>query len=343
MKQLLILLFILNSTITFSQNDTIKASHLLMLLNKSTDLYKTIDDIQNIPIDYKDCYFNDSLKSILIPLLSCDKFFDYQYKIEWDDNYTKSAILNFLKDRKLQNCYDSIINDSLLYHVYSDSVKIEYTTKLVTRYKEKPWIQNSVIKIMTEIKWSESYMALYNNWVIDGKKITSSFFKPLISMHCPEAIEIYNSLVERAIHLHKIDFLMKVKHDAFNYRKYGSYCLDLYIQLLHCDMFYYDDEFSNNDTIILQKIPFNYSILSPSLNPKEEFITSDNYKFAQLKDSIFDNSYNKKIYNEPTYSLLGRQIIRFADFFESQLQQKKEYMQKRELYWKQNMPYYKKE
>ena len=52
-------------------------------------------------------------------------------------------------------------------------------------------------------------------------------------MHCPEAIEIYNSLVERAIHLHKIDFLMKVKHDAFNYRKYGSYCLDLYIQLLH--------------------------------------------------------------------------------------------------------------
>ena len=111
MKQLLILLFILNSTISYSQNDTIKASHLLMLLNKSTDLYKTIDDIQNIPIDYKDCYFNDSLKSILIPLLSCDKFFDYQYKIEWDDNYTKSAILNFLKDRKLQNCYDSIIND----------------------------------------------------------------------------------------------------------------------------------------------------------------------------------------------------------------------------------------
>ena len=344
MHKLLLIILTIFPSISYCQHDTIKASHLCNILRNSSDLYKTIDDIQTIPIDYKDCYFSDTLKSILLPLLSRDYFFEYQYKVTWDEEYTRSAVLNYLKNRHLRNYYDSIINDSNLYQAYSDSAKSEALTKLSLEFKRKPWIQNSLIKLITNIKWSESYILLYNNWVDDGKSITSSVFKPLISFHCPEAIQMYNSLINKAIQLQKIDFLLKIKHEIFNYHKYGSYCLDLYIQLLHCDALYYDYEIYSSDTLGPQhKIPFNYNLLSADLNPKEEFITSDNYKFAQLKDSIFDQSNNKRMYSEIRLSLLGKQIVRFADSFEQQLQQKKEYMQRQELYWKQNMPYYKKE
>ena len=343
MKLLIINLFVFYSILSFGQNDTIKASLLLDKLNKSSNLYKTIYEIQVNPIDLVDCYYNDDLKSLLLPLLSREKIFEQQYKLGWSDEYTKSSILLYLKERNLNNIYDSIVNDPYLYSVYTDSVKLQFINQLASEYNKKTWIPNGLLKLVTNIKWSESYSILYNIWVADEKKITSIVFKPLLSFHCPEAIQKYNSLIDKAIQLQKIDFLLKVWRDALNYQKYGSYCLDLYIRLLHCDTFYYfNDEEAENDTTLC-KIPFNYAILSPFLNPKEEYITSENYEFAHLKDSIFDRSYKKIKYDDYSYSQISTQIIQFIDYFEKQVQPKKQLIEKNEFYWKQNMPYYKKE
>lgn len=317
-----------------AQSEALKSNQILSLLSQSNNVYEAIDSIIINGIDYEECYNSNSLKEKILPLLNRENFFRTQYKMDWDSIYSISAVKKYLKENSKYDIVDSVLNHFELYKSYRDSAINMAVEQLYLKYNDKPWLPNGILLLHSQIKWRESYDLLYEYWVKDDKSITSYCFKPLIMMHCPEAIGKYNKLIDKAIQLGKIDFLLKVKKDAFNINKYGSYALDLYIKLLESTTKYMQDDIQT-----IRIVPFNFGIVSNYYNPKEEYITSQNYKFAHLKDSLYSNNDYSDYYLEK----LSLSIIRHIEDFAKQIKVFKQTLLNQELYWKQNMPYYKQE
>ncbi len=339
-----------------AQYYTISADSLLKLIRAEGNVYETIENrISVSSVDTKKCYFNDSLKTVLLKLLDEDEYRLHETKRFVDqmfsnEKYCRKRIYAWLKDNHQMELLDSIKSNAGLRQQYLDSA---YNSLLK---KERLPIYMSVIQIppyfedlLSEIKWPEVYEAYYKDWVSDGKGIHSKRFKSMLRMHCPEAIELYNTYADEVYAKDDYSLFEGGILDRLDTYVYGSYVYQLMAKALSClaacnvfDVF--EDGFIDKECVY-PEVPFNLIVAESVLDSATSNIELKRIYDRCVEIGIFSARYQKFVccFPEEKYFKIGREIKENIDPFRRELLHYMKLKEKEELYWKRNMPYYKSE
>jgi hypothetical protein len=175
----------------FQQNKQDKPLHVL--------LYKWRNK-SNIRYNYKEMYYNDSLKYYLMQCLDVEAFKEYEIqsqkeKIESNTKFVDGLILNKLKNN--QAALDSVISDADLYKIYKDSV----ITKNINNYI--PQVEETVkyphllpIDILTNIGYPEFYEKLKQYWIESNNPY---YYAKLLYLGDPDVCEIFDNEVKEFV------------------------------------------------------------------------------------------------------------------------------------------------
>jgi hypothetical protein len=354
-----------------AQYYTISADSLLKLIQAEGNVYETIENkISVSSVDTKRCYFNDSLKTVLLKLLDEDEYVrqdnlrilnryfgtDEKKKIrvgEWVyDRYLSLEKDSFngnprQYDRYIQSfIQDYVMSNDSVYNLYLDSA---YTDKIHRLKQVKTVIPPYFEDLLSEIKWPEVYEAYYKDWVSDGKGIHSKRFKSMLRMHCPEAIELYNTYADEVYAKDDYSLFEGGILDRLDTYVYGSYTYQLMAKALSClaacnifDVF--EDGFIDEECVY-PEVPFNLIVAESVLDSATSNIELKRFYDRCVEIGIFSARYQKFVccFPEEKYFKIGREIKENIEPFRRELLHYMKLKVKEELYWKRNMPYYKSE
>ena len=349
MKKLQLLLFtLLLSYTSMGQWVTITADSLLHHLQQSKDIYACFDDDKKDPVvinfyAYGGLYFNDTLKHLLINLYN-DSIGWARYKAKVvrqnlekeSEEYKRNGLQGYLQRNYNKSFADSVLNNKQLFAQYFDSLCVyeEESSFDADMKKGSTWnVPNSLIRIITYSRYPELYDKMYYGWNKTGR-VRNYYYDYLFNVDCPEVISIIESSIDNN------------KYNGIGFLDdYRSEAIRLLIKAL--------------DKTYL--VPMNLSDFSVPLNVKCLGFTwlrkyNHKYRFGNYTDDIEKITF--KIIDDiwlimerdctikPTekeWRSISKEIIDNKPYIIKFLEQHYQKCLNAELYWKQNMPYYKKE
>ncbi len=304
--------------------------------------YRTDDPVVNHFYDYKGLDFNDSLKYLLVELFN-DSIGWARYKakvvrqnLEKEPEPNKRRALQGYLKRNYNNSFaDSVLNNKQLFAQYFDSLCVyEEESSFERNVKHGTWnVPNSLIRIITYSRYPELYDKMYYGWNKTGR-VRNYYYDYLFNVDCPEVISIIESSIDNN------------KYNGIGFLDdYRSEAIRLLIKTL--------------DKTYL--VPMNLSDFSVPLNVKCLGFTwlrkyNCKYRFGNYTDDIEKITF--KIIDDiwlimerdctikPTekeWRSISKEIIDNKPYIIKFLEQHYQKCLNAELYWKQNMPYYKKE
>lgn len=338
-KKLCVIIAVFMFSTSTSAQLKISADSLLKLVKIDGSIYKTFENRDLVDkIDYKNCYGNDSLKYLMLKLLDEDEFFVSEahrvVDILWSKEHNRQYYLDkWLVGHNKVSIKDSLSNDLYLLNLYLDSAYYEECARTVKVFKKTSVIPQSFASILSRMKWPEVYAEYYNQWCDDGKRFDGKRFAELLVMHCPEALAVYENTAIRQYEQGNFNGLYLGCNEEL-----GSYHLKFHLLTLvctapiHCHLFDGGEPGQGPEVPLnLEKVYtwfFYYNHLIP-------IVKDFGKKFAwdPLDDS---NPFSRK-----EFFKVGQEIKDSVDVFRLQFQPEIEKLEREELYWKQNMPYYK--
>ena len=341
--QHILLLLILSANL---YSETITSDSLLQRVKGGESIYDVIDKININDIDYKDVYYNEELKPYILQLLDEDSYRLYDIETYLESSFgtdlaKKNRIEEWLRDNNSQLPLDSVMSTPNLYRSYLDTAYTDYSSKLHQNYQ--PIIPNKFEKLLSLVRWPEVYEEYHRQWINDGGNITSKRFYAMLCMHDPYAISLFDKYVD--------DLLQRkdgsLKWDIYKHRPsadaLGSYRDKLWLRGLEYTNLITFTPFPQDHEEPLT-VPFNIKIVSgligyncPSKKAKRLIdkitiqVTFLDEKFYKLNEDLTIDEYIS----------IGKQIKENAQLFRDIYEPYIEKEEQEELYWKQNMPYYK--
>ncbi len=305
--------------------------------------YRTDDPVVNHFYDYKGLDFNDSLKYLLVELFN-DSIGWARYKakvvrqnLEKEPEPNKRrALEGYLQHNYNKSFADSVLNNKQLFAQYFDSLCAYRERSSFERNFKKgsDWnLPYSFTKIIAHSHYPEVYDKMLYYWNNDKGAHCGDY---LLNVDCPEMIADIESKLDNN------DLIYVAIRYMCTYR---SESIRMLIKALD------NSKLVDND---LQGIDFDiplnvYLLLKINDNDIYNEWTFKSYLFecSNFNKIIYDYEsvlYNlKKIKNQKQAIKMSQYIIEnknlIIPFFEQHYQK----CLNAELYWKQNMPYYKKE
>ena len=300
--------------------------------------YETIldDSLQSVYYfnDYENAYHNQKLKEELLRLLNDMASYarlyseDRIYKIyTLNTEYTRNKVSNWLTIYRGQE-KDTIMKTKSLFNQYKDSLIMAESKKYYNEALHNFEISKYTKELLTRLKYPEVYVVFYKKWEQDGKTFDSEWFKYLLDFQDPEAEKLYDDYIDNAL-------LGKRKEDIIEFKNYichtyNDYAISRFIKMLDkSDLVEVD--------YLTYKIPIYILLLSEIENIYMYYLL--------FKDETLANSY----YNIEEYAFSGQIEKAITEYNKIKtnliacFKRMLKYNGYTEIYWKQNMPYYKKE
>ncbi|MBO7596594.1 MAG: hypothetical protein J6T70_06075 [Bacteroidales bacterium] len=352
MKNKLLFLIIFISIINYCYSQvSLSASDLLFLIKSRGGVFEVVekaninrggfenildDSLQGVFNfnDYENAYHNQELKKELLHLLndtiSYAKMYsnDRIYKVyTMDAEYTRNKVSGWLsafcKQKK-----DTIMKTESLFKHYRDSLIMAESNKYYNNALHNFKISKYTKEFLTRLKYPEVYLAFYKKWEQDGKTFDSEWFKYLLDFQDPEAEKLFQDSFEEAILSKKESLFLDFK----NYISYhfNSFATSQFIRILDKTDFV-------EEQMMDFEVPIYVTFFSAVDNVYLDWLMFENAYLANLFWKVGDFAYSNKIdkaikeYNKikPELLVFYKEMLKFN--------------RQEELYWKQNMPYYKKE
>lgn len=344
----LIIILLLFCCHAIGQRNRITTDSLLHYLQQKDDLYSCFNNsnidsvIDNFYIweNEKDFYFNDSLKHLLIDLFN-DSIGWARYSskcvrqhLENESyEYKHNALKGFLRRQYDSKIFiDSILKDANLFDIYFDSLCTFEENRSIKEDLSRIgyfYIPERLKNILAHSFYFELYDKMLYYWKQSGCSTRDFYYDYLLNVGCPEVISELNKMLDNS----------EWDYDLLIYLtdNYSSESIKLLIKAL-------DKTYLVDGDLMEIDVSLNVRLLL-RLNRLTWFteigylINSDlYYKVVDIIKHISVNIYEPNG-NEhmAKYIIENKNII--VPFFESAYQKCLE----QELYWKQNMPYYKKE
>ena len=284
--------------------------------------------------DFENAYKNQELKTELLHLLndttayarlySEDRIYKvYTMNAEYTRNKVSGWLSIFCKQKK-----DSILRTESLFNYYIDYLIMAESNKYYNNAFHNFEISKYTKEFLTKLKYPEVYLNFYKKWEQDGKSFDSEWFKYMLDFQDPEAEKLYDDYIDNAL-------LGKRKEDIIDFKNYichtyNDYAISRFIKML-------DKSDLVEVAFLTYKIPIYILLLSEIENIYIYYLlftdeTLANYYYT-IEEFAFSGQIEKAIteYNKIKPNLIA--------CFKSMLK----YNGYTEIYWKQNMPYYKKE
>ena len=295
--------------------------------------------LRNFDFDYKDIYFNDSLKRMIVDLFndsigwakhSAKKI--RQTLEEESDEYKYKSLKVFLQNNHSQTYVDSILNNDTLFKVYFDSLCV-YEEEMCFNEGVKligyANVPNNLKTFVAYSRFSELYEKMLYYWKNANYYKGDFYYNYLRDVDCPEVID----MIETALDNNKWI-------DSYYMNQYRSESIRLLIKAL-------DKTYLVPGGLLNFKIPLNVKLLGLDYNSWLRWVTilceyqsNEIYeKSIELINQIIDCQSD----NYKDYQQLSQLIIKNQKYLVPFLEHLYQNCINEELYWKQNMPYYKKE
>ncbi len=332
---------------------TINSDSLLTMLTEGNPFH-VLPHIFIPEINTKDCYYNDSLKSFLLKFLNKDTA--YQYMAELAEHYgfdnhrgiQEDYIRDYLKERKQMYLLDTILKTPELFSAYFDTVfNLAVERQKTSSYQTNERLPRELTDLLAQIKWPEVYVWARQEWEEDGKREHGYCYDYLLGMHDPEVIDINNHFIDTWGQLESCEYEDSNGYINYLYRNpvysgggidsWGSYYFDAFVHFLQIKTMVYHPLYFDEKS----KRPYNtglvhdYCFHNPYL--KESYPVIYNISYGLFETQVNDKKYREK------YKQASEDICDNIDMFIEALKPYKDYYLNEELYWKQNMPYYKKD
>lgn len=351
MKKLLLIIFIsyLPATVV-GQQVIITADSLLHHLQQAENVYAcfdyyTKDTVVNHFYDYKGLDFNDSLRHLLVEL--------FNDSIGWAKYVAKGVRQNLEKEPEankrralqgyLQHNYnksfaDSVLNNKQLFAQYFDSLCAyeEESSFEEDMKKGSAWnLPNSFTNIIAHSHYPEVYDKMLYYWNNDKGAHCGDY---LLNVECPEVIADIESKLDNN----------ELTKDLMHYiTQYRSESIRLLIKAL--DKTYLVPSILHYPVVF--DIPINVCLIGKCSEWKgwidvEGFLNVDIDEFYGDFEILSNIAFIYDIRNIKTQKdaiKMSKRIIEKKELLLPFLELHYQNSLKRELYWKQHMPYYKKE
>ena len=351
-----IILTILTSLIicdVAGQNVKITTDSLLHHLQHAENIYacfdyQTEDSVVgnfNACLNQKELYFNDCLKHILINLfndsIGWTKYTAKKVRRNLEaetNNYKHNALSGYLEDKYNKAFADSVFKDDNLLSQYFDSL---CAFEEEQSFKEDIgkigyWnVPNSLCNILSYSHFPEIYDKMYYYWKRKGCSQCGFYYDYLLNVDCPDVISKMETMLDSNEWSMDLESFLN---------RYNSESIRLMIKAM-------------NKTFLVQTdlddfiIPFNvYCFGFMWLSKYADCYRYNHYKNESEKKTfkIMDKIWRLIEFAEPkpskeSWLRISNEIIDNKQYIGFFLEEHYKKCLEQELYWKQNMPYYKKE
>ncbi|MBO7142052.1 MAG: hypothetical protein J6V76_02970 [Bacteroidales bacterium] len=345
---ILIIFFLLFYCHAIGQKIKITSDSLWHYLQQKEDLYSCFNNRNIDPVidnfiiwnNEKDFYFNDSLKHQLIDIfndsISWAKYAAkcVRHSLENEtDEYKHNALKGFLRRKFDSKAFaDSILKDATLFEIYFDSLCTFEENRSFEEGLSRIgyfYIPYRLKKIISHSYYFEVYNKMLYYWKQSGCSNRDFYYVYLLNVGCPDVISELDKMLDNS----------EWDYDLINYLtdNYSSESIKLLIKALD-KTYLVDGDLMEIDVSLNVKLLLRLNRLT-WFTEIGYLINSDLY--YKVVDIIRHISAN--IYEPKGNELMAKYIIENKDiivpFFETAYKKCSE----QELYWKQNMPYYKKE
>ena len=343
-----------NNSVKYIAHQSINADSLLTLLSEGNPFH-VLPHIYIPEVNTKDCYYNDSLKSLLLKFLNKDTTYQYMaelaehYGFDNDRDIQEKYIREFLKERKQMYLWDTILKTPELFSAYFDTVfNLAVERQKTSSYQTNERLPLELTDLLAQIKWPEVYVWARREWEEDGKREEGYCYYYLLRMHDPEVISINNNFIDKWGQLETCEYLDSnlcinylydnpVNSGGGGLCYWGSYYYEALIHFLQIKTMVYHPMYFDEKS----KRPYNTGLVREYFFHNPYF--QESYPVIYNISNKLSNTYvNDKKYREK-YKQASEDICDNIDMFIEALKPYKDDYLNTELYWKQNMPYYKKE
>ncbi|MBR6176967.1 MAG: hypothetical protein IKQ70_03670 [Bacteroidales bacterium] len=351
-KAIIIICTVLIHLSVNAQRTEITADSLLHYLQQAEDIYSCFDS-ENDPVirgfrDYKNMYFNDTLRHLLVNLFNDSiEWARYtakgirQYYENKPDDKKRMSLEGYLEHNYKKAFVDSVLNNKKLFAQYYDSLCVykEESSFEEDMKKRGTWnVPYSLKNIIVQSHFPEVYNKMLYYWKSSGCYYSDFDFNYLLEVDSPELLSSFESQLDKN-DLTNIYFLLD--YMCSYYRSASIRMLIKYLDKTDLiGPFFYRFDFD---------IPFNVSILLTIIDFSDDFhkewffrvYNIDNYDiiydYESMKNQVKTVKTQKQAIKMSQYIIEHKDLI--IPFFEQHYQK----CLQEEFYWKQNMPYYKKE
>ena len=352
-KAIIIICTVLMHLSVNAQPTRITTDSLLHHLQQAEDIYSCFDS-ENDPVirgfrDYKNMYFNDTLRHLLVNLFNDSiEWARYtakgirQYYENKPDDKKRMSLEGYLEHNYKKAFVDSVLNDKQLFAQYYDSLCVYKEESSFEEDMEKRGTWNvpySLKNIIVQSHFPEVYNKMLYYWKSSGCYYSDFDFNYLLEVDSPELLSSFESQLDKN-DLTNIYFLLD-----YMCSYYRSASIRMLMKALDNSNLV-DIPFKGLDF----EIPINvYLLLEINDNDINNEWTFKSYVFEC--SNFYEIIYNyesviaklKKIKTQNQAIKMSQYIIdnknMLIPFFEQHYQK----CLNAELYWKQNMPYYKKD
>lgn len=204
----------------------------LLSLFQTKEKFEVFESLRQLYLDYEMIRKDERLKPYFIECLNLDEYYKRNLKnarknIE-SRNLDMDICFNILNKRKIYN-RDSILLNPELYKIYRDSTIEILMKKEMHHFKDK--IPFGAVWVHSQLKYPESYDFVKKKWFEDGKPISGSLFQALLRLNDAEALEIFDSQVDKFVKEHGKDQLL-MEQISRNMRITNSHILTKSLDLL---------------------------------------------------------------------------------------------------------------
>ena len=351
MKKLLLIIFIsyLPATVV-GQQVIITADSLLHHLQQAENVYAcfdyyTKDTVVNHFYDYEGLYFNDTLRHLLVDLFNDSigwarhtaKVVRQNLENEPEEN-KRMALHGYLKRNYNKSFADSVLNNKQLFAQYFDSLcAYEEESSFERNFKKgSAWnLPNSFTNIIAHSHYPEVYDKMLYYWKNHKGANCEDY---LLNVECPEMIADIE---------HKLDNNELTKDLMHYITQYRSESIRLLIKSL--DKTYLVPSILAYPVVF--DIPINVCLIGKCMKSYgwiylEGYVNVEIDEFYGDFEILSNISFIYDIENIKTQKdaiKMSKRIIENKKLLLPFLELHYQNSLKRELYWKQNMPYYKKE
>lgn len=351
MKALFIITFCLVSLHCCYAQVNLTANDLFKLINQRGGVFNVVekaninrggyesildDSLQGVFnfIDFENAYKNQELKTELLHLLNDTAAYarlyseDRIYKIytmnaEYTRNKVSGWLSVFCKQKK-----DTIMKTVSLFNHYRDSLIRAESNNYYNYALYNFEITKYTKEFLTKTKYPEVYLNFYKKWEQDGKTFDSEWFKYMLDFQDSEAERLYDDYIDNALSSNNQDEIIDFKN--YICHTYNDYTISRFIKMLD------KTEFVDTEISTL-KIPIYIYLLSEIENIYIYYLLFRDESLANQYYAIEENAYSGNIHKaindfniiKPNLIVCFKRMLQFNGYAE--------------LYWKRNMPYYRKE
>jgi hypothetical protein len=342
----IIVFLLLNISVFAQTKKDLKADSLLNLFKSSDDVFIVLNKLDLYKINYFDCYNQNEIKNYTLKWLDFEATFNHHVnnviKRAFDESYKTSKVKGWLKNNKLRHLEDTVLKTPELFNMYLDSVYKEFTDdKRSAFFKNGGALNDKALRFFMKYPIPEAYTLIRQYWDKQDNSLKSPYFKVMLAMHDPLAITSYSTYLETIIKKKDYNQLRIEIQRAVNEYNYGSVCVDFKLKLLKEQLVVPILLFDSGDKVGIDS-PYNLVFLYPYVFDYY-FFKSKNLIITDIIESLYSmqtkGGFPIENMSIDELKKISKEVIANYTEFEKAANEYKSNLQKKEEYWKVNMPY----